>query len=117
MNNRNYLRFLIILIVSIALNTLSIMLAPFTSPDDLGQLAFILVIFFPTSALITGILSHRLGLVIAAAPVISAIAAAIVILVRFNSSGLIYAAVYAAVALSGHLLSWGLDKIIRKLRQ
>ncbi len=117
MNNRNYLRFLIILIVSIALYSLSIMLAPFTSPDDLGQLAFVLVIFFPASALITGILSHRLGLVIAAAPVISALAAAIVILLRFNSSGLIYAAIYAAVALFGYLLSWGLDLIIKKIKR
>ena len=116
MNKKNYLKLLIILIVSIALNSLSILLSPYASPDDLGQLAFIMVIFWPASALITGILSHRLGFGIVAAAIISAGAAALVILLRYNSSGLVYVPVYAAIGIAGQLLSWGLDKIIRKLK-
>lgn len=116
MNNRNLIRILVIFIISIGLNSLSVLLAPFTSPDDLGQLAFILVIFFPASALITGILSQRLGIGLAVAAVISALAVGTVILVRFNSAGLAYALIYAAIAILGHLLSWGLDKIIKRFK-
>ncbi|HYF82971.1 MAG TPA: hypothetical protein VEB00_08095 [Clostridia bacterium] len=116
MNNKKYLRILVVLIVSIGLNTLSVLLAPYTSPDDLGQLAFLLVILFPASALISGILSQRLRIGLVAAAIISALAAALVILVRFNSSGLAYALIYAAIAILGYLLSWGLDRIIKKIR-
>jgi hypothetical protein len=39
-----------------------------------------------------------------------------VILVRFNSSGLVYALLYAAISAFGHLITWGLDLIIKKIK-
>lgn len=117
MDKKKYFRILITLLAAIGLNTISILLAPFTSPDDLGQLAFLLVILFPASALATGILSQRLGIGLVSAAIVSALAAALVILVRFNSAGLVYALIYAAVAIAGYLFSWGLDWIIKRIRK
>ena len=116
MNKKYYINLITIFIVSLGLNIISILLAPFSSPDDLGQLAFIIYIFFPISAVITGVLSQRLRLALWAAPVISAMTVSIAILVRYNSAGLKFTPVYAAIALAGHLLFWGIEVIIKKYK-
>lgn len=117
MNKKLINRTAVIFIISIFLNWFSIMISPYASPDDLGQLAFILVIFFPAAALLTGIFTRRSGLSLTAAALISALSVAIVILVRYNSTGLIYAPIYAAVAIAGYLAAWGMERLIKSVKK
>lgn len=117
MNSKYYIKLLNIFIISLALNFLSILASPFVSPDDLGQVAFIMFIFFPIAAVITGILSQRQKTGIWVAPLISALTVAIVIIVTYNSSGLKFALIYAAISLAGYLVSWGLEVFIKKMKK
>ena len=117
LKNRMALNALIIFLLSALLNWLSVMLAPLASPDDLGQLAFVLVVFFPAVAFIAGVLSRRLRLHILAAVSIAAVSAAAVIFLMYSSTNFVYVLTCAAVSAAGYLVSLAVELLIKRLRK
>lgn len=99
-----YVKSLIILLASIGLNFLSITLSPYAAQDDLAQIAFVIFVFFPAIAFVTGIASKVVLNNFWVTLLILFVSFAATIVFRYNSGGLVYAPVYLISGAAGYLL-------------
>jgi hypothetical protein len=109
-----YVKSLTILLFSIGLNFISIMLFPNAAPDDLAQLAFILFVFFPVIAFITGAASKIVLRNFWITLIILFVSFATTIIFKYNSGGLVYAPVYLIAGAAGYLVAHIVQLFIKR---
>jgi hypothetical protein len=109
-----YVKSLIILLASIGLNFISIMFSPYASPDDLAQLAFVIFVFFPAIAFITGVASKIMLNNFWVTLVILFVSFAATIVFRYNIGGLKFAPVYLIAGAAGYLIVHIVQLFFRK---
>ena len=116
-DNKFVIRFISVLLISLVLGFASIYGARFATQYDLGQIAYMLVIFFPITAVATGVLAgiylHRIWL----APIITSAAVLIAMFIAFKRVSFTYILIYMAISLVGYILTDLIRKILyRKAR-
>lgn len=104
-DNKSIRNIMIVLLAGLALGFLSVYAAPYFSSDDLGQIAFMLVVFFPISAALVGIL----GSVFLKQMWMTALMAVLIFLVvmftAFKNVDYVYILFYVLVALIAYMVA------------
>lgn len=95
----------LVLLIGLVLGFLSVYASRYATSDDLGQLAFMLVIFFPVSAAVMGIISSISLKKIGATAVLTGLAFVIVMIAAFKSVNYVYILVYILVSLIAYMLT------------
>jgi len=107
---------IVVLIISLIINYLFIPIAYKATELDLGQIAYMMFVFFQISAFITGILSESIIGKVGYATLISVISFSMSIVIKYNIKGLMYVPVYVIVCIIGFYVALGVKKLIIKLR-
>jgi hypothetical protein len=106
-----------VLLGSILLGYLSIFLSVYTSPMDLGQLMFVLLIFLPLIAIVTGVVSEITLKNVMFTIGICLLSFGLIILTKYNRNGLIWIALYICLGIIGHYISYLIRYVLRKLKK
>lgn len=102
---------------TIGLGYLSIYLSVLTSPNDLGQLMFVLLIFLPVLALATGVISEIILRRVLYTIAICMSSFIIIILTKYNQNGLIWIVLYVFLGILGHFGSYLTRFVLRKMKR
>lgn len=115
MKNRNMITSLIILLVlSAALCIASYYASIAATPYDLGQLAYLFLIFFPITAVLIGVLTNAVIGRWWLAPGVSLLIFAGFMLVMYKTINIRYVLVYMLISLAGYYISYLVIRFIKR---
>lgn len=115
MKNKNITaNILILLVLSAVLCLAALFASTLLTEDDLGQLAYLLFIFFPLAAAIIGVLAYTMIGKAWMAPVISLLAFGAFMLLKYGTVNLMYLLVYMVISIGAYLLAYIAKRIVRK---
>lgn len=115
MKNKNtVIDFLILLVLSAVLCLAALFASTLLTEDDLGQLAYLLFIFFPLAAAIIGVLTYTMIGKAWPAPVINLLAFGAFMLIKYGTASPIYLLVYMVISIGAYLLAYIVKRLVRK---
>lgn len=116
-DSRLIIRFIAILLISSALCFVSIIGARYATQYDLGQIAYMLVIFFPITAAIIGVMSSLYLKRLLLAPVIALIAFLTAMIASFGNINILYILIYMFISIAGYAIAYSIGKIAANKRR
>lgn len=115
MKNKNtVINATIILLTALALCFASVYGSKLASQDDLGQIAYMLVIFFPVTSAITGALTRFLLPKIIVAPLIVMAAFIVTMLTAFQNINFSFVLGYMLISIIAYLVTGAIKSIFRR---
>lgn len=115
MKNKNMiLSFAILLIISAALSLAAYFASTLATQYDLGQLAYLFLIFFPIAAAVTGVLANVMTDRWWIALVISLLVFVGFMLIKYNAINFRYVLTYMLISLVGYYISHFVRRITKR---
>lgn len=115
MKNKNLIFNLIMLLVlSAALCIVSYYAAIMATDYDLGQLAYLFLIFLPAAAAIIGVLTNIMKVKWWAAPALCLLVFTGFMLIRYNAVNLAYVLAYMVISLVGYYIAYVIRRIVKR---
>jgi hypothetical protein len=115
MRNKNtFLSVIILLLLSFALCFAAYYASIMATQYDLGQLAYLFLIFSPIAAVIIGVLANTLAGRWWLAPAISLGAFAAFMMIRYNAINIRYVLAYMLISLVGYFITYAIRKITKR---
>lgn len=113
-NKKIAVNIMILLVLSAVLCLAALFASTLLTEDDLGQLAYLLFIFFPLAAAMIGVLAYTMIGKVWTAPVVSLLAFGAFMLLKYGTANLIYLLVYMMISIGAYLMAYIAKRIVRK---